>query len=162
MDQPACPHCGGASQGLVCSFCGALLTPTQDSGTQKRALDDFHGLLANATPESQAKLLRHGFLPDSPHVLIEAGLRTMLLLQTDSAFSEVATGAAGRLKTIESKLRLLPESDESRKALKEFDAALRDHEKRDAMNTRQAFTFVGVVLAILVGAIWYLVRRAAG
>ena len=22
-----CPHCGGATQGLVCSFCGSLLSP---------------------------------------------------------------------------------------------------------------------------------------
>ena len=157
MEQTACQHCGGASQGLVCAFCGTLLNPTQDAATEEHALNDFHGLLVTATPEKQARLLRHGFLPDSPQVLIEAGLRTMLLLRTDSAFSEVAAGAAGRLRTLGSKLRVLPETDESRRALKEFDAALREHESADATNTRQAFTFVGIVLAIIVAAIWYLV-----
>ncbi len=158
MDQAACPHCGGASQGLVCAFCGTLLHPTQDAETEERALNDFHGLLVTATPENQARLLRHGFLPDSPSVLIEAGLRTLLLLRTDNAYSEVATCAAGRLRTLGSKLRVLPETDESRRALKEFDVALRDHERADAKNSREVLVFVGIFLAMVAGAIWLLVR----
>ena len=153
-----CPHCGGATQGLVCGFCGSLLSPTQDVETEKRALEDFHGLLATATPEIQARLLRHGFLPSQPQVLIDAGFRCLLLVRSDSSYGDTGHGALGRLKVIASKLRLSPESEEARRALKEFETALRDYDKADAANTRQALIAIAIALSLIAALVWFIVR----
>ena len=153
-----CPHCGGTTQGLVCGFCGSLLSPAQDVETEKRALEDFHGLLATATPEVQTKLLRHGFLPSQPPVLIDAGFRCLLLLKADSTYGDYGHAALGRLKVIASKLRLSHESEDARRALKEFEGALHDYDVADATNTRQALIAVAIVLSILGTMVWYIAR----
>ena len=153
-----CPHCGGTTQGLVCSFCGSLLSPAQDVDTEKRALEDFHGLLATASPENQAKLLTHGFLPTQPQVLIDAGFRCLLLIRADSSFGDTGHSSKGRLKVIASKLHMLPESEEARRALKEFETALREYEVGDATNTRQALWIVFIALALIFALVWFIAR----
>ena len=153
-----CPHCGGTTQGLVCSFCGSLLSPARDVDTEKRALEDFHGLLATANSEIQAKLLKHGFLPSQPQVLIDAGFRCLLLVRSDSAFGDISHSAYGRLKVICSKLHMLPESEEARRALKEFETALREYDSGDATNTRQAMIFVAFALGLIFALVWFITK----
>jgi hypothetical protein len=153
-----CPHCGGATQGLVCSFCGSLLSPVRDVDTEKRALEDFHGLLATANPENQAKLLKHGFLPTQPQVLIDAGFRCLLLIRSDSTFGDFGHSAKGRLKVIASKLHMLTESEDARRALKEFEAALHEYETGDATNNRQALIFLVVTFVLIIALVWVIAR----
>lgn len=125
-----------------------------DEDEQRRALDELHAQLALAQKDEKAEvrgaILQNGFLPDHPRVLIDAGLRMLPVLE--SAVSEGP--AAGRLRAIILKLKLLSRDEAATAAARELEASLLRYEQHDR--------FIGwvaglVVLAFVGGLIWFFV-----
>lgn len=149
MDEHACVGCGATSAGVfVCHHCGVPVRPLVDAATQRQALDELHGRLAK--DDAPAGLLKNAFMPDDPRVLIEAGLRLLPVLEDAAGQS----GAAGRMRAIVIKLRLLGDDPALAKAAKEFEAALEAYRRSD----RQMGIILSVIGIGLVIAIVALVR----
>lgn len=142
MDAPTCVGCGAPASGVyVCHNCGVPARPLTDADSQQRALDELHGRLSSNDPPP--KLLENAFVPDEPRVLIEAGLRLLPLLENAAGQS----GAAGRMRAIIIKLRLIGDDPTTIKAAKEFEQALESYNRSD----RQmgiTLSIIGVVLLV--------------
>jgi hypothetical protein len=142
MGDHACVGCGATSAGVfVCHHCGVPIRPLIDAASQRQALDELHGRLANDRPP--ASLLKNAFVPDDPRVLIEAGLRLLPVLEDAAGQS----GAAGRMRAIVIKLRLLGDDPSLSKAAGEFQAALEAYQRSDR-RMGVTLSIMGVVLLI--------------
>ena len=151
MADAKCSACGAPSAGTyVCGYCGVLTQARADIDSQRKALDEFHALLQKAEDEARKTLLKTGFLPDHKALLIEAGLRMVPLVQFGSG-----DPAASRLEAIALKLKLMPQDEESARAVREFEDRVRAHWATD-----RKFTWgcVIVVLGLIVAAIWLAAR----
>jgi hypothetical protein len=124
----------------VCHSCGVPTRLLEDRESQQRALDELHGQLSSDNPPP--KLLENAFVPDDPRVLIEAGLRLLPVLENAAGQS----GAAGRMRAIIIKLRLIGDDPTVNKAAKEFEAALSSYERSD----RQMGVTLGIIAVALV------------
>ena len=119
---------------------------------EKEALNEFHAILAGQTDMvAKARMLRHGFLPDTPAVLIESGMRCLPLIDIDEPVEEVVKAAVHRLRAIMAKLRLLGEDGQTAAALREFETVLIKYELADRQLSRTV-AIIGVVLLFLLGA----------
>jgi hypothetical protein len=144
MADQACLGCGATSAGVyVCHFCGVPVHPLTDADSQRKALDELHGRLSAKDPPPD--LLKNAFLPDDPRVLIEAGLRLLPVLEDAVAQS----AAAGRMRAVIIKLRLLGDNPSLAKAAKEFQAALDSYRRSD----RQMGYIVGLVLLVIAAIV---------
>lgn len=150
MANGACVACGANSAGaFVCHHCGVLVRPLSDAESERQALDELHGQLASDNPP--ARLLNNAFLPEHPRVLIDAGLRLLPVLEGAAGQS----GAAGRLRAIIIKLRLLGGDPTVAQAVEEFEAALDSYRRSD----RQMGYIIGVVLIIIVAGVFFTVSQ---
>ncbi len=144
MAEQACVGCGATSAGVfVCHFCGVPVKPLTDPASQRQALDELHGRLASDDPP--AKLLDNAFVPDDPRVLIEAGLRLLPVLENAAGES----AAAGRMRAIIVKLRLLGDDPALAKAAVEFQEALDAYRRSD----RQMGYILGTIAVVGIIAI---------
>lgn len=146
MPNQECSGCGATSAGVfVCHHCGVLVRPLSDPESERRALDELHGRLASDAPS--ARLLKNAFLPDDPRVLIDAGLRLLPVLEDGAGQS----GAAGRMRAIVIKLRLLGDDPSVANAAREFEAALESYRRSDR---QMGFIVVTVLIAIVAGLVF--------
>ncbi len=151
-----CPSCSAVVRGLICEHCGRLPANIGSAAEESRALDEFHQLLQKLAPELKSQealqkdataqtdeteaeeqrqekvkhLLRTGFIPDYKEVLIEAGVYCIPYL--DSEYPGDA--ARSRLESITTKLKLIPQDQQTRLAVEEFQAKIKEHKahrKRD-------------------------------
>jgi hypothetical protein len=113
--------------------------------------------LATEDESRRINLLKNGFLPDDKRVLIEAGLRCMPLISPEGD-RKVTVAAAGRLKAITSKLRLMPTDADVYHALAEFDAKLKEHERRETQHLLIGLGMVVIAVLIMSGVIFVLNR----
>jgi len=128
MNDHQCVGCGAPSNGVfVCHHCGVPVRPLSDAASQRQALDELHGQLGSK--DRSPSLLVNAFLPDDPRVLIDAGLRLLPVLEESAGQS----GAAGRMRAIIIKLRLLGNDPTSTRAAAEFEAALEAYRRSDRM-----------------------------
>jgi hypothetical protein len=155
-EESSCPHCSAPAEGLVCGFCGAVLTALDTAESEFEALDQFHRSLSEKDLAAQARLLRGGFIPSHARSLIEAGLRCAPLIDSDAIRESAVKGAIYRLKVIVSKLKLLPATAESVRAVTHFESVLKAYEKEDERNVLYGFLLIGG-LTVLVGALVVLI-----
>ena len=131
-----------------------------EADNELQQLNAFHEQLAALESVAQASLLRNGFLPDSPDVLVEAGIRCLPLIE--SGDSRINDGAVDRLEAIVFKLRHGADSGGVRKMLNELEAVLQKHCARERSDTRLGFGIIlGLTLAaaVVVAAVLYLLLR---
>lgn len=124
------------------------------------ALNEFHDRLGEKGAEAQVSALRSGWLPDSPEVLTEAGVRCIPMLQGDHP--GLADAAEHRLEAIVFKLRKLPEDRALRETLAQFDALLAQRKEKDRSDATLGFLFIGglvVFIVLLVLGVIYLITN---
>jgi hypothetical protein len=131
-----------------------------EEAEELKQLNEFHEKLAALEPAAQASLLRNGFLPDSPDVLVEAGVRCLPLIE--SGDTHITDGAVDRLEAIVFKLRHGAESGGVRKMINELEAVLQKRRVQDRSDMRLGFGIIlGLTLAaaVVVAAVLYLLLR---
>ncbi|HLT37696.1 MAG TPA: hypothetical protein VK034_15490 [Enhygromyxa sp.] len=144
MANDPCVGCGASSGGVfVCHHCGVPIRTLGDAESERRALDELHGQLATDNPPP--RLLDNAFLPDNPRVLIDAGLRLLPVLENGAGQSN----AAGRMRAIIIKLRLLGDDPAVTRAAKEFQDALDSYRVSD----RRMGYAVGIVLVVVIAGV---------
>ena len=156
--ETACPSCGASGGGLVCAFCGAGIPSLWDEKSEMQALGIFHQLVAKKAMEERPSLLATGFIPRTREALIEAGallIPSMSLVNQDMSTAEAA---AARLEGILSRLRMLPQDDRTRAALREFEGKLKEHRSSHG----RELMFGGVICLLLLGAIAWAASRFFG
>jgi hypothetical protein len=151
-----CPRCSAPSTGIVCPFCGSQLHELTDPKMEMLALDEYHGALAAKDSAGQVGLLRSGFLPMSLPVLIESGLRCISL--TGCNASDVADSATHRLEAIVTKLKVLPETPDSRRAVEQFESVIQDHKKRETTDARNGCLAIGGLSIFIILLVFILIR----
>jgi hypothetical protein len=156
MSQSVCQQCGAAVKGYICEYCGSLRQATLDRAAEKEALNELHNIIAAQTEdETKSKLLRNGFIPDAPDVLIESGIRSIALIDLHNTTETVSVGAAQRLRAITAKLRLMGESGQASDALREFEQILQQIAKDNQRLERMLITIaLAAVLALTGGCVW--------
>mgnify|MGYP000181469925 CR=1 FL=1 len=138
--------CGARGSGVfVCHHCGVAFAPLVDVESQRQALEELHGQLAKH--DAPAVLLKNAFLPDDPRLLIDAGLRLLPMLENAAGQSV----AAGRMRAIIIKLRLLGDDPTVARAVAELQAALDSYEKSD---NRTGIVIVSLALGIVALLLW--------
>ena len=148
MEQ-TCTRCGAPTTGLVCEYCGSLTSQLADSAAEEKAIDEFHEILLTKDEDAQVKMLKSGFIPDSPTALIEAGVHCIPLIDTSSPNDDVVAATAARLQAIVTKLKLMPDFEKKQQAIDEFEAVLQAVERANR-NTDRFLIGVAVVMGLLL------------
>jgi hypothetical protein len=121
-----------------------------------RRLEEYHRDLSGKAPPDQASVLRNGYLPDDPGALVEAGVRCIPLIESET--TAIVAAALDRLQAVIFKLKLGRETPETRRAVERFqqllDAAVRT-KNRDML---YGFLAIGGLLVVIGGIIAYIVR----
>jgi len=142
--------------GPVCKYCGVASVSTEDLDRQRRALDELHSLLISREKTEQAKLLKHGFMPDHAIVLIDAGLMCVSMLDDSAVDYKVTDAAALRLEAIVMKLKLKVPDRESEKAIEMFSEKVKEHKASGNRDAIYGLTAIGVIIAITALALWWI------
>jgi hypothetical protein len=152
-----CGSCGAPVGGLICEHCGNLAARLDNAVEENQALDEYHKLLGKLKPEEQRNwLLESGFLPDNREILIEAGIYCVPLLKKISLYD----AAAARLEAIILKLKLMPESVQTRRAVADFQAKIEQYKLDKRKDDIYGFGCLLLILAALVALGWWLIRDA--
>ena len=148
-----CSQCGGNGTGPVCGYCGSLLDVIHDIDGERAALDSLHEFVQIVEVSRKAEMLRNGYLPESPDMLIEAGMRLIPLCNSGDSGLEPRDSAMARLETIISRLRILHSDPETERAASHFEQILRKNKRADAFWMVAALLlFVGLPAG---GAWWW-------
>ena len=123
--EDTCKNCGAPAEGRVCAFCGSALIVLDSKEEEKNALNEYTEALVKADKDTQIKMLRGGFLPTDPEVLIDAGMRLITMIEAESISPEPGVSAENRLLTIKTKLELVEQTTQVVAARKRFDELLR-------------------------------------
>jgi hypothetical protein len=158
-----CPGCGAPVSTVICTYCGTLTSKVENLDSERRALDEFHHLLARETDkEKQGALLRHGFIPENAPNIIEAGLRCATYTGGwKSSSGEPAASALTRLRSLIIRLKIAPETPETRRALQEFETILENQRAIDRKALLAGIGFIlvptALVIAIVMGLIYWVI-----
>lgn len=152
-----CDSCGAPVKGFICGHCGALTARLKSAADENRALDEYHGQLQKLKPQEQSKwLLESGFLPDSPEVLIEAGIYCVPFLKNMSVYD----AAAARLEAVILKLKLLPYEGQTRRAIEDFQNQIAEYKRQKKKDDLLGVGCLLVILALVAAFSWWLIRDA--
>lgn len=145
----SCPNCGSADLGtFMCRYCGGPLFPLTGEEQQRQALDELHAQI-NISRGSGVRdaIFANGFLPDHPRVLIDAGLRMVPVLEGNANQER----AAGRMRAIILKLKLITHDEAAATAATQLERHLDRYERYDRLIARLA---IGAIVAVVIaGAI---------
>lgn len=155
--ETTCSSCGAPVGGLICAHCGQLTAQLNNAADENHALDEYHKLLQSQTPEQQRnRLLESGFLPDNREVLIEAGIYCVPLLKKISLYD----AAAARLEAIILKLKLMPESGQTRRAVEDFQAKIEQYKLEKRKDDIYGFGCLLLILSAIAAFGWWLISDA--
>jgi hypothetical protein len=119
-------------------------------------LEAFHSELAQKDMDHQANALRNGFLPGDEKALMEAGIRCIPLIEDEKP--AIVEAAVDRLKAVVFKLRLAPESIETRRVLERFEEILEKKKRDDAANTRYGLLAIGGLVLVIIATLLLVIR----
>ena len=144
-----CPSCGSADLGtFMCHYCGGPLFPLSGEAQQRQALDELHAQLTIARRSgARDAIFANGFLPDHPRVLIDAGLRMVPVLEGNANQEQ----AAGRMRAIILKLKLITHDEAAASAAAQLETHLERYERHDRLIARLAIG--AIVIGVLAGAV---------
>jgi hypothetical protein len=151
-----CDSCGAPFKGLICEHCGKPTVHLSNAADENRALDEYQSLIQKLKPEEQRNWLTTGFIPDNKEILIEAGIYCLPFLKTMSTYD----AAASRLEAVILKLKLMPGDEQTRQAVKDFQANLASYK---SAKRKDDILGIGCLLAIIaaMGAVsWWLIWDA--
>ncbi|HEX8493027.1 MAG TPA: hypothetical protein VF658_09320 [Pyrinomonadaceae bacterium] len=152
-----CGSCGAPVGGLICGHCGNLAARLDNAADENRALDEYHKLLSKLKPEEQRSwLLESGFLPDNREILIEAGIYCVPLLKKITLYN----AAAARLEAIILKLKLMPESGQTRHAIADFQAKIEQYKLDKRKDDVYGAGCLLLISAAIVAFGWWLISAA--
>ena len=147
--EETCESCGGRSVGLVCPYCGLLKQNSTSFAEQEKALQELHTIIRQAAEKDRAEIIRNGFIPDHKSLLVDAGLMMVTTLNVGSVAHRVDEAAAGRLKAVLMKLRLLQEDTTAEVAELEQELARFEKQSKDDL-TLGLTLFGGCGLVLLI------------
>jgi hypothetical protein len=156
MPGKKCANCGAVVNGLVCVFCGTPLDLSGEEQAQKAALEKYHHQLRSADKIRQETLLKGGFLPDHPKLIIDAGLVCVSFMDEDEVNSSRSDAAAHRLEALMMKLALQPRDPEIQKAATMLDDRLQRYHRSQSRAMIYGFIAIGAAVLIIIGLIAYL------
>jgi hypothetical protein len=158
MDQlkSICDSCGAPARGLICEHCGKPTAHLENAAAENRALDEYHELLQKLKPEEQRLWLESGFIPDSPEVLIEAGIYCLPFLKNMALYE----AAASRLEAVILKLKLMPGGRQTRQAVEDFQAKIEEYKSTRTKDNIMGAGCLLLILAAMVAVSWWLVWDA--
>lgn len=143
---------------LVCSYCGALAVGASRVD-ERKALDEYYGALVDADKKRAAKLLRGGFFPTQPDVLVEAGIRLIPMFEyTIWQDPEVAEAATARLKGLVVRLRIHRSEPQVQDALSALEETLARRDKAIDKEQRQGCFNILLGIAIVMAIITWLLK----
>jgi len=129
-----CENCGAISQGVICSFCGAVVSRGNSKEEQQEALEAFHALIAEKSGVDNdllvMRLLETGYLPTDRDVLIDAAMRA-LASGTASPYGVIYAATEARVQAIIFRLRLFPDDSVAANAADLLEQRLHDVEKKE-------------------------------
>lgn len=155
MAKTQCSRCGAPVESLVCRYCGGLAGTAEGLEGERKALRELHDFLVKAEKDAQMKMLRGGYLPSHPDVLIDAGLRCVPILGDTGNDPEVCMSAVARLESIVMKLKLMPRDERIGRAIAEFEGKLKAER---AEENQAVLIFFGVLVVVAAVLVWLVMR----
>lgn len=132
----------------------------QKDESELQQLDVYHEELARITPDLQVSRLRSGYVPVSPELLVEAGIRCVPLMESQN--NEISEAARDRLEVILLKLSLGTTTSAIRRAMDELELRMQKHKQQSRTDMKYGFAlFIGltIVIAGLAVLIVYFILR---
>ena len=150
-----CGNCGAPAEGIICTYCGCALVSLESKEEQMGALREYHESLTKADRDKQVKMLRGGYLPRDPEVLVDAGMRLIPMIETDDMSNEPEASAVDRLLMIKTKLEICEQTPQVVAAIKQFDKIM------GGRSTRTLLFGVGMAVFVLaaLGIVLFFVFR---
>jgi len=121
-----------------------------------RRLEEYHQELTGKAAPDQASGLRNGYLPDDPGALVEAGVRCIPLIESET--TAIVAAALDRLQAVIFKLKLGRETPETRRAVERFQQLIDEKAKAGNRDTLYGFLVIAGLLVVIGGIIAYIVR----
>ena len=157
VDNAVCQQCGAPVPGFICGYCGCVKSQATSAEEQAQALEEYHRAISNVAADKQDDLLRNGYLPDHPRILVEAGLRCLPLINMEQTSAETTLAAVDRLKTLVTKMEVLHQTPEVAKARQEFEERVASFQRASSRDLRIGCWFLGALAAVLVGLAAYAI-----
>lgn len=154
MTKTTCLQCSAPLNGLVCEYCGSLARLHLNRDEEKQALTEYHNILLKLEdkPKTEIKLLSKGFIPSNPDVLIEAGVHVIPMIDLTNPGDDVTEAASRRLDAITLKLRLLPPTPETTRALEEFDSFMEEFKVLHKKQDREGGILILLIVVFMIAA----------
>lgn len=127
-----------------------------DAGSELKLLEEFHRNAAEKTGELQAGAIRNGYLPETPEVLVQAGIMCIPLIESDTP--PVSDAGRDRLKAVIFKLKMVQDSAGARTALEQFEKLVEKRERKAGRETVYGFLLIGGLIIIVSVVIFLLIR----
>jgi len=124
--------------------------------SERKLLEEFHRSAGEKSGELQAGAIRNDYLPGTPEVLVEAGIKCIPLIESDTP--SVSDAGRDRLKAVVFKLKLVQDSANARSALEQFESMIEKRERKANRETFYGILFIGSLIAIITIAVFFLVR----
>jgi hypothetical protein len=109
-------------------------------------------LAKQTEPEKKAEFIQHGFIPENSDNLIDAGVRSVALIDFNmDDDDEPSNSASNRLRAITLKLRIMESTPEISRAVAEFETVLKKHDRSERNSnfvTWFFIVFIGIMLLI--------------
>lgn len=154
MTKTTCLQCSAPLNGLVCEYCGSLANLHMNQDEEMQALTEYHNILLKLEekPEAEIKILSNGFIPSNPDVLIEAGVRMIPIIDLTNTYDDVVEAASRRLDAISLRLRLLPDTPEITRALKEFETFTEEFNVLHKKQSKETNILIALLLVFIIAA----------
>ena len=149
-----CANCNAPLSGHICDYCGTKAGDSQIE-TEKKKLASFHQCVKDSDPEKRHESLAHGYMPESPEVLLEAGFNMVPLIKSDELSYDNTKAAVARLQAIVTRLKSAEQTDAIAKAIVEFDEVIARYEREDRI---LGISCLGAIAVAIAGAIWLWVQ----
>lgn len=124
--------------------------------SEQKLLEEFHRSAGEKDAESQAGAIRNGYLPETPEVLVQAGIMCIPLIESDTP--SISDAGKDRLKAIIFKLKLVQDSANARSALEQFEKLVEKGEKKASRETVYGFLLIGGLIVLVTVVIFLMIR----
>jgi hypothetical protein len=119
------------------------------------ALAEYHALLQSEVGEKLARLLRHGFLPSSESMLIEAGMHCLPLIGGNH--DDESEAAAARLEAIVARLKVTGAGAEANRAIYEFGTSISRYRSSARKSTLLGCLILSAAGLLALGLVLWLI-----
>lgn len=160
MNAENCTYCGAQiiNSRFICPYCGSYISQTHSPQEEKSALIELHSIIVQSPKEKQIDIIRNGFLPDNTPVLIDAGVRTVAMIDTKEPNDDRNLAAVSRLESIILKLSFAEKNNDTTYAIKVFKNTISKFNRYDRLITGVAIIIILMIIAAIAYAVYRIVR----